>query len=268
MLLASIGILGVLAVLAPSIHRVMGARSGYLFAAAPGALAVWMAVVAAPGVLRGEPVVESLPWVEGLGVALSAKLDGLSLLFCMLVLGVGAFVLLYASEYLKGHREIGRFYATLIGFMAAMLGLVLADNIVLLFIFWELTSITSYLLIGFDHEREKARKSALQALLVTGLGGLALLAGLILLAVQAGSWSVSEILAGGSAWAGDNTVTAWATGLVLLGALTKSASFPFHFWLPGAMEAPTPVRVPALVTMVKAGAYCGADVAAFDDVSF
>lgn len=270
MLLASIGILGVLALLAPSIHRAIGERSGYLFASAPAALAVWMGVVAAPGVLGGDPVHESFVWVEGLGASAAVRLDGLSLLFSMLVLGVGALVLLYASEYLKGHREIGRFYATLIGFMAAMLGLVLADNIVLLFIFWELTSITSYLLIGFDHEREKARKSALQALLVTGLGGLALLAGLILLAVQAGSWSVSEILANRDAWASGGAITGWTTGLILMGVLTKSASFPFHFWLPGAMEAPTPVSAYLhSSTMVKAGVYLAARLTpAFDEVSF
>ncbi|MGP1310943.1 MAG: proton-conducting transporter transmembrane domain-containing protein, partial [Phycisphaerales bacterium] len=259
MLLGSVGILAVLAALAPTLHRVLGpARgwSGVLLAVAPAALAIWMAFTHGPAVLRGEAATESTAWVDGLSVALAARLDGLALLFAMLVLGVGAFVLVYASGYLRGHSQLGRFYATLLAFMASMLGLVLADNIVLLFIFWELTSITSYLLIGFDHEREKARKAALQALLVTGLGGMAMMAGLILLGVGSGTWSVSEILAGDASWMVGHAWTPWIVGLILLGAFTKSAAFPFHFWLPGAMEAPTPVSAYLhSSTMVKAGVY-------------
>jgi multicomponent Na+:H+ antiporter subunit A len=262
MLLGSVGILAILAALAPMLHRALGpARrwSGVLFAFVPAGLAVWIASTQGGAVLAGNALSESRPWVEGLSVALAARLDGLSLLFTVLVLGVGAFVLAYASEYLEGHRQLGRFYATLIAFMAAMLGLVLADNLVLLFIFWELTSITSYLLIGFDHDREKARKAALQALLVTGLGGLALLAGLILLGTRAGTWSISDILAGDHGWMAADPATPWIVGLVLLGAFTKSAAFPFHFWLPGAMEAPTPVSAYLhSSTMVKAGVYLAA----------
>ena len=262
MLLGSVGILAILAALAPMLHRALGpARrwSGVLFAIVPAALAVWIATTQGASVLAGEALNETRPWVEGLSVALAARLDGLSLLFAMLVLGVGAFVLAYASEYLEGNRQLGRFYATLIAFMAAMLGLVLADNIVLLFIFWELTSITSYLLIGFDHEREKARKAALQALLVTGLGGLALLAGLIMLGTRAGTWSISELLAADHSWMTADAWIPWIVGLVLLGAFTKSAVFPFHFWLPGAMEAPTPVSAYLhSSTMVKAGVYLAA----------
>lgn len=272
MLLGSVGILAVLAALAPSLHRAMGGArkwSGVLLGLAPAGLLVWIALTHGKAVLGGEAATESAVWVEGLSVALSARLDGLSLLFAGLVLGVGAFVLVYASEYLEGHRQLGRFYCTLLAFMASMLGLVLADNIVLLFIFWELTSITSYLLIGFDHEREKARKSALQALLVTGLGGLALLAGLALLGVRAGTWSLSEILASDMSWLRGDAWTGWIVGLILLGAFTKSAAFPFHFWLPGAMEAPTPVSAYLhSSTMVKAGVYLVARMTpAFDDVS-
>ena len=272
MLLGSVGILAVLAALAPGIHRAMGGArkwSGVLLALAPAGLLVWIALTHGGSVLGGNPVIESRVWVEGLSVALSARLDGLSLLFAALVLGVGAFVLVYASEYLEGHPQLGRFYCTLLAFMASMLGLVLADNMVLLFIFWELTSITSYLLIGFDHEREKARKSALQALLVTGLGGLALMAGLVLLGLRSGTWSVSEALASDASWMQGDPWTGWIVGLILLGAFTKSAAFPFHFWLPGAMEAPTPVSAYLhSSTMVKAGVYVVARMTpAFDEVS-
>lgn len=272
MLLVSVVILASLAALAPTLHRVMGpARrwSGALFALVPAALAVWLALHHGAGVLEGHAATESRAWVEGLSVNLAFRLDGLAFLFAMLVLGVGAFVLLYAAEYLEGHAELGRFYATLIAFMTAMLGLVLADNILLLFIFWELTSITSYLLIGFEHEREKARKAALQALLVTALGGMAMMAGLVLLALRADSWSVSTILASDAALSAADPATPWIVALLLLGAFTKSAAFPFHFWLPGAMEAPTPVSAYLhSSTMVKAGVYLVARMTpAFDHIA-
>jgi multicomponent Na+:H+ antiporter subunit A len=206
-------------------------------------------------VAAGEPIRESVPWVAPLSVNFSFYLDGLSLIFAMLVLGVATLVTIYAGGYLKGHHQLGRFYAFLIAFMASMLGLVVADNIVLIFVFWELTSITSFLLIGFGHEREAARKAALRALIVTGLGGLALLAGVVLLGTAAGTWSVSEMIDRGITLS-DHPLYVPILVLVFAGCFTKSAQFPFHFWLPGAMEAPAPVS--AFLhssTMVKAGVF-------------
>ncbi|MEM7754419.1 MAG: hydrogen gas-evolving membrane-bound hydrogenase subunit E [Planctomycetota bacterium] len=206
------------------------------------------------GISGGEIVFETTEWVPGLGVNLDFYLDGLGLVFGLLISGIGTLIVLYASGYLKGHALQGRFYAYLLGFMTSMLGLVTADNILLLFIFWELTSITSYLLIGFDHDKAEARKSALQALVITGLGGLALLAGVILLALMADSWKLSEIVA--TPGLSEHPLYIGALCCLIAGAVTKSAQFPFHFWLPNAMAAPTPVSAYLhSSTMVKAGVY-------------
>ena len=170
--------------------------------------------------------------MAGLGVRLAFRLDGLSLLFALLVTGIGALVLVYGGGYLKGDSRLPRFYSAMLFFMAAMLGLVLADDAIALFVFWELTSVSSYLLIGFDHEQEKARKAALQALFVTGGGGLALLAGLLLLGQVAGTLQLSALGAQAPAIQA-HALYLPALLLILLGAFTKSAQFPFHFWLPG-----------------------------------
>ncbi|WP_422467165.1 hydrogen gas-evolving membrane-bound hydrogenase subunit E [Endozoicomonas sp. ALC013] len=195
------------------------------------------------------------PWIPSLGIDFSLRLDGLSVLFASLISGVGFLVQLYAIAYMKPYKGRGAFHLYLTLFMLAMLGLVLADNLLLLFVFWELTTLTSYLLIGFNHEQEKSRKNALQAMLVTGSGGLALLAGLIMLGEMAGTYSLSAIITQGASL----SQHAWFTPsllLVLLGVFTKSAQFPFHFWLPGAMAAPTPVSAYLhSSTMVKAGVY-------------
>lgn len=173
----------------------------------------------------------------------------------LLVLGIGALILVYASGYMDGHEKIGRFFVILIFFMLAMLGVVTANNIILLFVFWELTSISSYLLIGFNHESPESQTSAQQALFVTGAGGLCLMAGLILIGNAAGSWELSEILKNGEAIR-SSSLFPMMTFLVILGAFTKSAQFPFHFWLPNAMAAPTPVSAYLhSATMVKAGVY-------------
>ncbi|THB76308.1 MAG: DUF4040 domain-containing protein [Desulfobacteraceae bacterium] len=195
------------------------------------------------------------PWVPSLGVSFSIRLDGLSMLFSWLICGIGIFVQLYAYHYMKGKPSSGLFHAYLTLFMLAMLGLVLSGNLLLLFIFWELTTLTSYLLIGFDHEQELSRKNALQAVLVTGAGGLALLAGLILLGQMAGSYELDRIINHHAAFASDKRF-APALFLILIGAFTKSAQVPFHFWLPGAMSAPAPVSAYLhSATMVKAGVY-------------
>jgi multicomponent Na+:H+ antiporter subunit A len=175
--------------------------------------------------------------------------------FALLITAIGALVVLYASRYLEGHAHAGRFHASLFAFMGAMLGVALSDNILTLFIFWELTGFTSFLLIGFEHEREDARSAALQALIVTGGGGLALLAAGVLLFDVSGSTSLSAMASSSESVVRHPFYAAIAT-LVLLAAFTKSAQVPFHFWLPNAMAAPTPVSAYLhSATMVKAGVY-------------
>jgi len=197
----------------------------------------------------------SMPWVPSLGVQLSFLVDGLSLMFALLITGIGAFVGLYATAYMSGQPLTGRFFFYLLAFQFSMLGLVLADNIITLFVFWELTTVTSYFLIGFDHASEQARRKAWQALLVTGIGGLALLAGLLLLAAAGGSMELSELANAGEEIRSHALYPAILV-LLLVGAFTKSAQFPFHFWLPNAMAAPTPVSAYLhSATMVKAGIY-------------
>jgi multicomponent Na+:H+ antiporter subunit A len=196
-----------------------------------------------------------LPWAAPLRLSLSFNLDGLGLLFALLITAVGTLVVLYASRYLEGHPQAGRFYASLFAFMGAMLGVALSDNVLTLFVFWELTGFTSFLLIGFDHDRDDARSAALQALIVTGGGGLALLAAGVLLFGVSGTTSLSAMAASRASIVAHPFYGAIAT-LVLLGAFTKSAQVPFHFWLPNAMAAPTPVSAYLhSATMVKAGVY-------------
>ncbi|HSP77403.1 MAG TPA: hydrogen gas-evolving membrane-bound hydrogenase subunit E [Myxococcaceae bacterium] len=192
-----------------------------------------------------------------LGLALDFRLDGLSLLFALLITGIGTGVALYSGRYLHGHPGLGRFYFFLLAFMASMLGLVLADNLLALFIFWELTSLASYALIGFEHQRPAARKAALQGLLVTIAGGQALLVGLLLVGMMAGAEGFSlTTLATRREVLHAHPLYLPALVLVLLGAFTKSAQLPFHSWLPGAMEAPTPVSAYLhSATLVKAGVY-------------
>lgn len=210
--------------------------------------ALW--TVAADG-----PYTVSAPWIPSLGLSLAFRFDGLSLLFATLIAGIGTPIVLYASRYLAGDRHAARFFVSLFAFMAAMLGVVLSDNLVALFVFWELTGFTSYLLIGFANEKGDARRAALQALIVTGGGGLALLGGVVMLSSAGGSFSLSALLAGGATLAGHPLYEPIVV-LVLLAAFTKSAQFPFHFWLPNAMQAPTPVSAYLhSATMVKAGVY-------------
>ncbi|WP_417693333.1 putative monovalent cation/H+ antiporter subunit A [Roseibium sp.] len=206
-------------------------------------------------VSHGETFGTTWRWVPAYGVDFSFFIDGLSLLFTLLISGIGAFIILYAGGYLKGHAQQGRFFSFLFLFMGAMLGVVLSDNLITLFIYWELTSITSFLLIGFDHLRAASRRAALQALVVTGGGGLALLAGILLIIGVTGHMSLTELLADPEAIRGGDYYLPIFL-LILGGAFTKSAQFPFHFWLPNAMEAPTPVSAFLhSATMVKAGVY-------------
>ncbi len=237
---------------APVLSRLLDDRAGFLLALGPFAAFVWF-VLQVPVVAAGGAVMESIAWVPALDAALAFRLDGLSLLFALLVSGIGTLIVLYAGAYLSDHHHLGRFYAYLLGFMASMLGLVLADDLIAMFVFWELTSISSYLLISFQHEKSDSRRAALQALLITGGGGLALLAGLILLGAAADAWQFSALDA--EALDGHALYPAIIV-LVLIGCFTKSAQLPFHLWLPNAMAAPTPVSAYLhSATMVKAGVY-------------
>lgn len=243
-----------LAVLAPWVYRLTRRAAGWLLALLPFGLTLYFATYLFELGAR-LAVIVSYPWVPGLGISLSLYVDGLSLLFALLISGIGALVVIYAGGYLAGKPQLGRFYAIVLMFMASMLGLVLAGNVITLFVFWELTSLASYLLIGLDHEREQARAAALQALLVTGGGGLALLAGLVLMGQVGGSLELATLLDHGVAIR-DHPLYLPILLLILLGAFTKSAQAPFHFWLPNAMEAPTPVSAYLhSATMVKAGVY-------------
>jgi multicomponent Na+:H+ antiporter subunit A len=241
-----------LALLAPTTARLWPRAGGLLLGAAVAAVGVALAASAASS---GAVVAVTYPWLPALGMSLSFRLDGLALMFALVVTGVGALVVVYAWSYLAGAPGRARGMALLLAFAASMLGLVLADDVLLLYVFWELTSITSWLLIAFDHERAEARYAAWQALLVTAGGGLALLAGLVLLASAAGTSRLSELVASAPALA-DHPLLPWAAALVVAGILTKSAQVPFHGWLPNAMEAPTPVSAYLhAATMVKAGVY-------------
>jgi multicomponent Na+:H+ antiporter subunit A len=243
-----------LAFAVPALRRFAGHYIGWVLALLPASLTVYFASLI-PAVGNGEALIIEFQWMPGLGISLDFLVDGLSLVFALLISGIGTFILIYAGSYLKGHPDLGRFYVIMLSFMASMLGLVLSDNLIAFFVFWELTSITSYMLIGFNHEDEEARKCALQGLFVTAGGGLVLMAGLILLAFITGSYSFAEILASDLQIQGHDYYTA-AVVCILIGAFTKSAQVPFHFWLPNAMAAPTPVSAFLhSATMVKAGVF-------------
>jgi len=230
--------------------RALGPRVFYLAALAPAWALAW--VVWAMAQLGDGPLTERFEWVEGLGLAIDLRLDWYSVLFVLLVAGVGLCVFLYAASYFHRGPEVPRTAAVLVLFAGAMFGLVCADNLFLLFMFWELTSVTSFLLIGTDDTKAGARAAAVHALLVTGAGGLAMLGGFVLVGQAAGTWSLHEILEHPPS---GTTVTVGVV-LVLVGALTKSAQVPFHAWLPGAMAAPTPISAYLhSATMVKAGVY-------------
>ncbi|MDI5893006.1 putative monovalent cation/H+ antiporter subunit A [Halomonas rhizosphaerae] len=244
----------VVAGMAPLLHHWFGARTPLVMALLPASLSAWL-LGQWPAVASGEVLLLEWAWVPGLDITLTFLIDGLAWLFAMLITVIGALVLVYSGEYLRGHRDLPRFLVVITAFMMSMLGLVLADNLVTLFVFWELTSITSYLLIGFNHTDLAARKAALQGLFVTVGGGLALLAGFAMLAVAGDSWSLAELTRRGELLREHALYTPLLV-CVLLGAFTKSAQFPFHFWLPNAMAAPTPVSAYLhSATMVKAGVY-------------
>ncbi len=229
----------------------------WLAAISPAAVFAWLAlqiplISGSDGV--GRSLIETYPWVPSLGLTLSLRLDGLSLFFGLIVTGIGACIAFYTNYYFEYDEQQGYFYLLLFFFMASMLGLVLANDLLLLFIFWEGTSISSYLLIAFKSGYKGAVEGARRALIVTTAGGLAMLGGMLLLGQAAGTFQIDEILA--MPQMASFPLFPWALALLMLGAFTKSAQFPFHFWLPGAMAAPTPASAYLhSATMVKAGVY-------------
>ena len=239
-LLFLIALLPFIGALVPGIMIRAGRNACAAFTAVPTALALLLLLTLAPAVMDGETVQAEVEWLPQLGLSASFFLDGLGLLFACMILGVGLLITLYARFYLSGDDPVGQFYTYLLLFQGAMLGIVISDNILLLLIFWELTSLSSFLLIGYWKHLPEGRQGARMALAVTGAGGLAMIGGMLILGNIAGSYNLTDILQAGDAI----RASEWymhALILILLGAFTKSAQFPFHFWLPHAMAAPTPV---------------------------
>jgi len=249
---------GIVSLAMPWLARRLGTRAFFVAALVPLAAFVH-ALVLGPGIVAGEVLTESYRWIPELDVAIATRLDTLSWVLALVVTGVGALVLLYCVRYFGDDEPaLGRFAGVLLAFAGSMYGLVVADDVYLLFVFWEATSVLSYLLIGHKTSSKASRGAALQALLVTTFGGLAMLVGLVLLAVETGTSRLSGIIEA----APSDPLAIVAIMLVLVGALSKSAIFPFHFWLPAAMAAPTPVSAYLhAAAMVKAGIYLVARLA-------
>lgn len=209
-----------------------------------------------PAVSSGETVNHTLPWIPSLGINFTNYLDGLSLIFALLITGVGALVILYSIYYMSKTREsLHNFYVYLCVFMGAMLGVVFSDNILVLYVFWELTSISSFLLIAYWYQRKQSRYGAQKSLLITVFGGLVMLTGFIMLAMMTDTYSIREMMTLVEVMK-TNVLFLPAMILILIGAFSKSAQFPFSIWLPDAMEAPTPISAYLhSATMVKAGIY-------------
>lgn len=248
-------LLPMMGILMPLLTERFGKTACAWFTALPPAVALVLLFQQASAVMSGERLAVAAEWIPALGLNLSLHLDGLAWLFCLLILGIGLLVILYARYYLSDRDSMGQFYASLIFFMTAMLGVVLSSNLLQLWLFWELTSISSFLLISFWSWRSDARKGARMALTITGAGGLALLAALLLIGHVVGSYELADVLASGDLLRQHDWYPVILV-LFLLGAFTKSAQFPFHFWLPHAMAAPTPVSSYLhSATMVKAGVF-------------
>lgn len=209
-----------------------------------------------PMVSKGNTLLFHLPWMPSLGINYTAFIDGLALIFGLLISGIGTLVILYSIYYMSKEREaLHNFYVYILIFMGAMLGLVFSDNILVLYVFWELTSISSFLLIAYWYQRKNSRYGAQKSMIITIFGGLAMLAGLIMLTMMTDTYSIREMMNSISNVA-TNTLFLPAMILILIGAFTKSAQFPFSIWLPDAMEAPTPISAYLhSATMVKAGIY-------------
>lgn len=244
------------AVVVPLLYRtIRRIHTGWFVLPVPVLLFTYF-ILQLPSVRDGDVKNLSIPWIPSLDIHFTVYLDGLGMLFSLLITGIGSLVVLYSIFYLYKDKEaIHNFYVYLLMFMGAMLGVVLSDNLVVLYGFWELTSLSSFLLIAFWYQKEKSKYGALKSMLITVFGGFAMLAGFVLLYIMSGTFSIREIIANLDAVTG-HTLFIPAMLLILLGAFTKSAQFPFHIWLPDAMEAPTPVSAYLhSATMVKAGIY-------------
>lgn len=208
-----------------------------------------------PLIARGETYIHTSQWIPSYGIEFTTYLDGLSMIFGLLITGIGCLVILYSIYYLSSKESLTHFYIYLLLFMGSMLGVVFSDNLMALYVFWELTSISSFLLIAFWYHRKQSRYGARKSLLITVSGGFAMLVSFIMIYVMTGTWSIREIVGSFDSMA-DHALFVPAMILLLIGAFTKSAQFPFHIWLPDAMEAPTPVSAYLhSATMVKAGIY-------------
>ncbi|GLR64634.1 monovalent cation/H+ antiporter subunit A [Marinospirillum insulare] len=250
-----IPLLPMLGTLMPLMAARFSRNSIALLTALLPAAALFLLFTQAPAVFSGQVLAVSFKWIPLAGLEVAFRLDGLAWLFALLILGIGQLIILYARYYLSEQDNMPLFYSYLLLFMTAMLGIVLSGNLIQLWFFWELTSISSFLLIGFWSHKSEARKGARMALTITGAGGLALLAGLLLVGQVVGSYDLGEVLASGDLIR-EHAAYPVILVLVLLGAFTKSAQFPFHFWLPHAMSAPTPVSAYLhSATMVKAGIF-------------
>ncbi|MDM7854865.1 Na+/H+ antiporter subunit A [Cellulomonas alba] len=242
----------VAALVAPALVGWLGRRAFVLLATVPAAAVVW-ALSLTSRVQHGQGPTEVVDWIPSLGLQLAFRLDTLGWLMTVVVGGVGALVLVYCSGYFRaGAQGLGRFACVFVAFAGSMLGLVLADDMLLMFVFWELTTVTSYLLIGHYADRKPSRRAAMQAIVITTAGGLAMLVGLLLLGHAAGTYRLSEVIAHPP----HGTAATVAIVCLVAGVVTKSALIPFHFWLPAAMAAPTPVSAYLhAAAMVKAGVY-------------
>ncbi|MBS3805436.1 MAG: monovalent cation/H+ antiporter subunit A [Oleiphilaceae bacterium] len=255
MALALVIFLPLLGALLPALNRNATTRVLALLAALPVSISFLILLYWAPAIMDGHTLVRELSWAPSLGLSFALRLDGLGLLFALLITGVGGLILLYARHYFEGKVAAARFYTLILLFMAAMLGIVLSENLLVMLVFWELTSLVSFLLIGFTGDKSGARRGARMSLVITGGGGLLLLAGLVLLGQIVGSYQLSDVLAAGDQIKA-HPLYSTVLCLILLGAFTKSAQFPFHLWLPHAMAAPTPVSAYLhSATMVKAGLF-------------
>lgn len=253
MILLAIALPFLIAALIPIFYRhVRQIHLGWLILVVPVSLFIFFTRFIRP-IASGDVFIYTYHWIPSFNINIITYLDGLSLIFTLLITGIGSLVTLYSIFYLSEKESLHHFYCYLLLFMSAMLGVVLSDNLMVLYTFWELTSVSSFLLIAFWHHRKASRAGARKAMIITVTGGIAMLAGFLMLAQMAGSFSIREIIAMDIS---SETLFIPAMLCVLLGAFTKSAQFPFHIWLPDAMEAPTPVSAYLhSATMVKAGIY-------------
>ncbi|RRO12793.1 DUF4040 domain-containing protein [Saccharopolyspora rhizosphaerae] len=242
----------VVAVLLPLVAR-RSTRAAFMIAAIPPAAAAAWLLARTPQVLAGETVTETVSWVPLIGLDFGFRLDALALVMTILVCGLGVLVLIYADSYFaRGRGDARRSAPLLLAFAGAMLGLVVADDLTTVYVFWELTTICSFLLVGQAGISRESRRSALQALMITSLGGLVMLLGFVVLGESAGTYRISEL----AAHPPSGTAVTVAAALILVGAFTKSAQLPFHNWLPAAMVAPTPISAYLhAASMVKAGVF-------------